>query len=509
VLASLLLVGYARGYIHSKLNSDSKRERPSSRSVYIGIGRDASSKYTDGFNMKYREENIVGVLFGTDGVRGVANVELSPEMAFKLGRAGSYMLAKSTASSRPRILVGKDTRISGDMLEAALIAGICSTGADVLTVGVIPTPAVAYLTQKYEASCGIVISASHNPVQDNGIKFFGSSGYKLPDELETEIEDLVHKGTEDLTRPQGEEVGRVYDVAQAVDSYLDYLISCFTLEGSLSDITIVVDCANGAAFAVGPQMWRRLGARVIAINDKPNGLNINDKCGSTYTESLKKTIIQYKADIGIAYDGDADRCIAIDECGNELDGDHILLICAQDMISRAQLNPPLVVATVMSNIGLDIALRRENIAVQSCKVGDRYVLEKMKETGALLGGEQSGHIIFSQFATTGDGLLTSLKLVEFMKRSGLALSELARGLEKQPQMLVNVRMDNKEEILSRPLVQLALKRAEEKLGDCGKLVVRPSGTEPLVRIMAQGPEQYLLEEVIDDIKQAVETAQQL
>ncbi|MDD3267953.1 MAG: phosphoglucosamine mutase [Syntrophomonadaceae bacterium] len=450
----------------------------------------------------------MGVLFGTDGVRGIANVELSPEMAFHLGRAGSYMLAEKNTGSRPRILVGKDTRISGDMLEAALIAGICATGADVLTVGVIPTPAVAYLTQKYEASCGIVISASHNPVQDNGIKFFGPSGYKLPDELENEIEALVHKGTRNLTRPQGEEIGRVYDVAEAANNYLDYLISCFNLEGSLSGFTIVVDCANGAAFATAPEMWKRLGARVIAIHDKPNGLNINDKCGSTHTEGLKKAVIQNKADIGIAYDGDADRCIAIDERGNELDGDHILLICAQDMNSRAQLKPPLVVATVMSNIGLDIALRRENIAVQSCKVGDRYVLEKMKETGALLGGEQSGHIIFSQFATTGDGLLTSLKLVEFMKRSGLSLSELARGLEKQPQMLVNVRMDNKEEILSRPLVQEALKKAEERLGQCGKLVVRPSGTEPLVRIMAQGPEQYLLEEVIDDIKQAVETAQQ-
>ncbi len=450
----------------------------------------------------------MGVLFGTDGVRGVANVELSPEMAFHLGRAGSYVLAENNTGSRPRILVGKDTRISGDMLEAALIAGICATGADVLTVGVIPTPAVAYLTQKYEASCGIVISASHNPVEDNGIKFFGPSGYKLPDELEAKIEELVQKGTKDLTRPQGRDIGRVYDVAEAANNYLDYLTSCFTMEGNLSGLTIVVDCANGAAFATGPEMWSRLGARIIALHDNPNGLNINDKCGSTHTESLKKAVIQYKADIGIAYDGDADRCIAIDERGDELDGDHILLICAQDMNSRAQLNPPLVVATVMSNIGLDIALRRENIAVQSCKVGDRYVLEKMKETGALLGGEQSGHIIFSQFATTGDGLLTSLKLVEFMKRSGLPLSELARGLEKQPQLLVNVRIENKEEILSRPLVQEALKKAEERLGQYGKLVVRPSGTEPLVRIMAQGPEQYLLEEVIDDIKQAVETAQQ-
>lgn len=447
----------------------------------------------------------MGVLFGTDGVRGIANVELSPEMAFNLGRAGSYVLAEHNSSRRPRILVGKDTRISGDMLEAALIAGICSTGADVLTVGVIPTPAVAYLTSKYEASCGIVISASHNPVEDNGIKFFGPSGYKLPDELEGEIEELVQGGTGNLTRPKGEDVGRVYDVTEASNNYLNFLRSCYLLDDDLSNISIVVDCANGAAYSTGPEMWRRLGARVIAINDNPNGVNINDKCGSTHTGSLKKAVLQYKADIGIAYDGDADRCIAIDERGTELDGDHILLICAQDMKSRAQLNPPLVVATVMSNIGLDIALRRENIRVESCKVGDRYVLEKMNETGAILGGEQSGHIIFSQFATTGDGLLTSLKLVEVMKNSGLCLSDLARNLEKQPQKLVNVKLDKKEQVLSHQVVKAALSRAEERLGEWGKLVVRPSGTEPLVRIMAQGPDQYLLEEVIDDIKQAIET----
>ncbi|MEN6350788.1 MAG: phosphoglucosamine mutase [Syntrophomonas sp.] len=447
----------------------------------------------------------MGMLFGTDGVRGIANVELSPEMAFHLGRAGSYVLAEHNSSERPRILVGKDTRISGDMLEAALVAGICSTGADVLTVGVIPTPAVAYLTSKYEASCGIVISASHNPVADNGIKFFGPSGYKLPDELEAEIEELVQRGTADLSRPQGEDVGRVYDVPEAGNNYLKYLYSCYSLDNDLSNITIVVDCANGAAYSTGPELWRMLGARVIAINNSPNGVNINDKCGSTHTGSLKKAVLQYKADIGIAYDGDADRCIAIDERGTELDGDHILLICSLDMKGRAQLEPPLVVATVMSNIGLDIALRRENIKVESCKVGDRYVLEKMKETGAIIGGEQSGHIIFSRFATTGDGLLTSLKLIEVMKNTGLCLSDLARQLEQQPQKLVNVKLDNKEQVLSRQNVKDALSRAEERLGEWGKLVVRPSGTEPLVRIMAQGPDQYLLEEVIDDIKRAIES----
>jgi phosphoglucosamine mutase len=450
----------------------------------------------------------VGTLFGTDGVRGIANVELTPEIAFALGRAGSYVLAKQDTTSRARIMVGKDTRVSGDMLEAALVAGICSTGADVLTVGVIPTPAVAYLTEKYQASCGIVISASHNPVEDNGIKFFGPNGYKLPDEIEAEIEKLLVAGTKDLNRPRGEEVGRVYDVEEALNRYLDYLVSCYTGQEKLNDISIVIDCANGAAYKAGPKLWSRMGARVIAINNQPNGVNINDRCGSTYTEGLKRAVLHFKADVGIAYDGDADRCIVIDECGNETDGDHLLLICALDMQRRGILNPSSVVATVMSNIGLNIALRRENVRVESCKVGDRYVLEKMKETGAILGGEQSGHIIFLEHATTGDGLLTSLKLVEVMKRTGLPLSQLAREMEKQPQLLVNIRMEDKDTILSHSLVTTALSRAEEKLGEWGKLVVRPSGTEPLVRIMAQGPQMYLLEEVIAEISSAIKQAQE-
>lgn len=449
----------------------------------------------------------MGIMFGTDGVRGIANVELTPEMAFDLGRAGSYVLAMQDNTLRPQILVGKDTRVSGDMLEAALIAGICSTGADVLTVGVIPTPAVAYLTQKYQASCGIVISASHNPVQDNGIKFFGPNGYKLPDELESTIEKLVMDGTRDLSRPTGEEIGRVYDVEEALNRYLDFLVSCYTAQEKLNDITIVVDCANGAAYKAAPRMWSRLGARVVAINNTPNGFNINDRCGSTYTEGLKRAVVHFKADVGIAYDGDADRCIAIDENGNETDGDHLMAICALDMQRQGKLKPSAIVATIMSNIGLNIALRRENVYIESCKVGDRYVLEKMKETGAVLGGEQSGHIIFLEHATTGDGLLTSLKLVEVMKRTGLPLSQLAREMEKQPQLLVNIRMDDKDTILSNDLVTAAMDRAEAKLGEMGKLVVRPSGTEPLVRIMAQGPQQYLLEEVIDDISQAIQLAQ--
>lgn len=449
----------------------------------------------------------MGVLFGTDGVRGVANVELTPERAFALGRAGSYVLARRSEGDRPRILVGKDTRISGDMLEAALMAGICSTGADVLTVGVIPTPAVAYLTQKYQASCGIVISASHNPVEDNGIKFFDPQGFKLPDEVEAEIEELVLAGNDDLPRPVGKDVGQVYDVKEAINNYISYLKGCYTLEEDLSGLTVVMDCAQGASYQVGPELFAGLGARVIAINNTPNGVNINERCGSTNTESVRRAVVEHHADLGIAYDGDADRCIVIDELGQELDGDYIMVMCALDMRRRGVLQPSQVVATVMSNIGLDIALRRENVAVESCKVGDRYVLEKMIETGAMIGGEQSGHIIFLEHATTGDGLLTSLKVAEVIKRTGLSLSQLAKEMEKYPQKLVNVRLDNKEEILTHPIVVNALQEAEKKLGEWGKLVVRPSGTEPLVRLMAQGPQEHLLEEVIGELQKAIETAQ--
>jgi phosphoglucosamine mutase len=449
----------------------------------------------------------VGVLFGTDGVRGVANVELTPERAFALGRAGSYVLARRSEGDRPRILVGKDTRISGDMLEAALMAGICSTGADVLTVGVIPTPAVAYLTQKYQASCGIVISASHNPVEDNGIKFFGPQGFKLPDEVEAEIEELVLAGNDDLPRPIGKDVGQVYDVKEAINNYISYLKGCYTLEEGLSGLTVVMDCAQGASYQVGPELFAGLGARVIAINNTPNGVNINERCGSTNTESVRRAVVEHHADLGIAYDGDEDRCIVIDELGQELDGDYIMVMCALDMRRRGVLQPSQVVATVMSNIGLDIALRRESVAVESCKVGDRYVLEKMIETGAMIGGEQSGHIIFLEHATTGDGLLTSLKVAEVIKRTGLRLSQLAKEMEKYPQKLVNVRLDNKEEILTHPIVVNALQEAEKKLGEWGKLVVRPSGTEPLVRLMAQGPQEHLLEEVIGELQKAIETAQ--
>lgn len=447
----------------------------------------------------------MGTLFGTDGVRGIANDELTPELAYKLGRAGSYVLAQEFAY--PRILVGKDTRVSADMLEAALIAGFCSVGASVLKVGVIPTPAVAYLTRRYQASSGVVISASHNPMEYNGIKFFSSTGYKLPDEVEDEIERLVLDGVDALPRPTGNDVGRVYEVAEAEKNYIDYLVGCFEASPNLNGMTVVVDCANGAAYNTAPQVWRELGARVIPIFAHPNGININDRCGSTYPDMLCRAVLEHKADLGIAHDGDADRVIAVDERGNVVDGDAIMVICALHLQRNRRLNPNKIVATVMSNIGLDIALRRENIQVEHCQVGDRYVLEKMKETGARLGGEQSGHIIFLDHATTGDGLLSALKLAEVMRTTGLPLSELAREMESLPQILVNIDLKDKEAVLSNQAVKEAISKAEERLGEWGKVLVRPSGTEPKVRIMAQGRDKSLLEEVVDDIRNAILLAQ--
>lgn len=449
----------------------------------------------------------MGRMFGTDGVRGVANQELTPELAFKLGRAGSFVLSRYTDGQRPRIIVGKDTRISGDMLESALAAGICSTGADTMSTGVLPTPAIAYLTRYYQASAGVVISASHNPVADNGIKFFGANGEKLADEIEDEIEKLIeHPGSIGL-RPTGTDIGRMYSVENALNNYLDFLAGAYTLKEGLKGFNMVVDCANGSAYQAAPLIWRDLGARVTSIHDQPNGININHRCGSTHTDSLRRAVLEHQAQAGVAYDGDADRCIMVDELGNELDGDQLILICALDMQRSRQLDPPSVVATVMSNIGLELALRRENVGVESCKVGDRYVWEKMQQTGALIGGEQSGHIIFRRHSTTGDGILTSLKVVEVMRKTGLPLSVLAGEMGKYPQLLVNVQLADKDNVMQDPQVEEAIRQAEIRLGDSGKLVVRPSGTEPLLRLMAQGPDKYLLEEVIKGIRDAIERVQ--
>lgn len=443
----------------------------------------------------------MGTLFGTDGVRGIANTELTADMAYNLGRAGSSVLSHEIA--RPRILVGKDTRISGDMLEAALVAGICSVGGDALTVGIVPTPAVAYLTQQYDAACGIVISASHNPMEYNGIKFFGGKGYKLPDAVEDEIEALVLANCRGIAPAAGGDIGRVYEVQGAEEKYISYLLSCYQGQRNLTGMTVVVDCANGAAYNVAPKVWAALGARVIPIHHMPNGVNINEKCGSTYPGSLQKAVKEHKADLGVAYDGDADRVIAVDDRGNVIDGDQFMVVCGLHLKRTGRLNPPKIVATVMSNIGLSIAFRREGVEVLECNVGDRYVLERMQESSALLGGEQSGHIIFMNHSTTGDGILSSLKLVEVLRETGIPLSDLVREMEQYPQTLINLDIRDKDTILNSEEVQAVIRRAQEKLGETGKVLVRPSGTEPKVRIMAQGPDDDLLQEVIAEIRDAI------
>lgn len=442
----------------------------------------------------------MGVLFGTDGVRGVANIDLTPELAFKLGRAGAEVLRRQ--ARHPRIIIGRDTRLSGDMLEAALTAGICSVGADVLKVGIIPTPGVAYLTRVMGVEAGIVISASHNPVEDNGIKFFGSNGYKLPDEIEAEIESLVLSENDELRRARGEEVGRVYEVPRAVDQYVEFLKS--TAPVDLSGLLIVVDGANGAAYEVAPRVLRELGAEVIAINCQPNGVNINAGCGSIYPDVLREAVIEHRADLGFSHDGDADRVIAVDAAGNLVDGDHIMVICGLQRKRQGCLPQNTVVATVMSNMGMRLALQQEGVRVLETKVGDRYVLEEMLRSGATLGGEQSGHVIFLEHNTTGDGVLTALQLLKVMRETGKPLHELAAQMVRLPQVLVNVRVRDKSALENCLPVQEAIAQAQKQLEGRGRVLVRPSGTEPLVRVMAEGPDEAELRAVVNMIARAVE-----
>lgn len=439
-------------------------------------------------------------LFGTDGVRGIANKELTPELAFRLGKAGAYVLGK--AQKRAKIIIGKDTRISGDMLEAALAAGICSMGADVLRVGVLPTPAIAYLTRSMEGSAGVVISASHNPFEDNGIKFFDKSGYKLPDELEDEIEKaLSYIDTVDM--PAGSGVGRVIEVTDASSRYVNFLKNTAV---RLDGLKVVVDCANGAACQVGPRVLEELGARVIPLAARPDGLNINVDCGSTHPEFLAEEVLKEGADIGLAFDGDADRVIAVDEKGSIVDGDFIMLICALALKERDRLNRNTLVVTVMSNMGLHKALKDAGIGICQTKVGDRYVMEKLLETGAVLGGEQSGHIIFLEHSTTGDGLLSSLQLLSILQEKKAKLSELAAGMSRFPQVLINVRVKDKEKILTSSEVKEKVAEIEKHLGDEGRILVRPSGTESLIRVMLEG---RLEDELQDLAGQVVELVKNL
>ncbi len=424
-------------------------------------------------------------LFGTDGVRGVANVHpMTTEMAMQIGRAAAYVFKGSTR--RHRIVIGKDTRLSGYMIENALSAGICSMGVDVLLVGPLPTPGIAYITASMRADAGVVISASHNAFQDNGIKFFFHDGFKLPDDVEMRIEELIESGRIDSLRPIATEVGRAARIDDAKGRYIVFLKSTFPKEFDLTGLRIVVDCANGAAYKVAPAVLRELGAEVIAVGVDPDGTNINAGCGSLYPQVVREKVRELRADIGIALDGDADRVIVCDEFGKEVDGDQIMAICALDMLKNNQLNKNTLVTTVMSNMGLDIAIRNAGGSVVKTAVGDRYVVEEMRRGGYNLGGEQSGHMIFLDHNTTGDGTLSALQLLAVMRRSGKPLSELARCMVALPQVLLNVRVSDRRDIMTIPEIRQRVQEVESLLGDEGRILIRYSGTEALLRVMIEG-----------------------
>ncbi len=441
-------------------------------------------------------------LFGTDGVRGEANVTLMPEMAYRLGRAATLYFGKKS-EEQPLILIGRDTRISGPMFESALTAGICSAGGRAMLAGVIPTPAIAYLARKHKAKAGIVISASHNPFHDNGIKFFGGDGYKLPDAVEDELEAIVHQLEEDdnLPRGTGKNVGSWEQRDDLLNQYIDFVLS--TCTERFDGMKIVLDCANGASYQVMPRVLNELGAEVKVIHALPNGKNINKDCGSTHLESLQKAVVENHADFGIAHDGDADRCLCVDEKGQVIDGDHILVMCAMDMMKAGRLPYNTVVTTVMANIGFHKAVKEAGCRAEITKVGDRYVLENMLKNGYKLGGEQSGHIIFTDYSTTGDGPITALQVLSSLKRSGRKASELTAMMTTYPQLLVNVRVKTKEGWEDSQAIQDAIKAGEKELGSDGRILVRPSGTEPLIRVMAEGPDQAQLDRICHAIADVV------
>lgn len=437
-------------------------------------------------------------LFGTDGVRGVANESLTCELAVKIGQAAAAVLG-GNQKKRPLVAVGMDTRISSDMLAGALSAGLCSSGAYVLSLGVIPTPAVAYLVRKYHADAGVVISASHNSAEFNGIKIFSANGYKLPDELEEKIEDMILGDEKMHGEIIGADVGRIIPAENAHKDYVDYLRQ--TVSHTLDGLKIAIDCANGAASTTAPMLFEQLGAQCHILNADPNGVNINDNCGSTHMESLRKYVLNNSMDVGIAFDGDADRCLCIDEKGNEVDGDFIMAICASDMKKHGKLKKDTVIGTVMTNLGFIKFCQANGINFIPTKVGDRYVLEEMLLEDYKLGGEQSGHVIFGDCATTGDGELTALKVLSVMYRESEKLSELASVMKKYPQVMVNVKVspEGKINFYTDSKVKRAIEKAKESLGDTGRVVVRVSGTEPLIRVMAEG-------ENTDEITQIVNTA---
>lgn len=440
----------------------------------------------------------MGKLFGTDGVRGVANVDLTPTLAFKLGMAGATVLKKS--SRRPVFVIGMDTRISGDLLENAITAGILSVGGNVIKVGVVPTPAVALLARHYGADAGIVISASHNPFEYNGIKFFNGDGFKLDDSIEEKIEKLISEHDIKIKTTKGDEIGKCIDGSQdALKFYEDFLAD--TMDRNLKGLKVVLDCANGASFQVAPDIYRRLGADVTVIGNDPDGLNINDNIGSTHPEKLQQKVVEAGADIGLAFDGDADRLIVVDEKGMVVDGDKIICLCAKMLKDSGELVDNRVTATVMSNIGFHKFCEKNGISVDVTKVGDRYVLESMLETGCIIGGEQSGHIIFLNHTTTGDGVLSSLQFLKILLDSGEVLSELAKEVELFPQVLENARVanKNKELFLQDGEILKEIAKVENAVRDDGRLLIRPSGTEPVVRVMIEGKDIELIHKLAVDL----------
>ena len=435
-------------------------------------------------------------LFGTDGVRGVANEELTPLLAMQLGQAGACVLTKEH-EHKPTIMVGCDTRISGDMLANALMAGACSVGANCVYVGVIPTPAVAYLTKKYKVDAGVVISASHNPVEFNGIKFFDGNGFKLPDEMEDEIEAMIKNGMPGIKFPIGSGVGKIKYRTDAREEYINHAMRAVNVD--LTGLKMVVDCAEGASFYTSVETFRELGGEVVAIHNNPDGTNINANCGSTHMEELQARVVYEKADLGLAFDGDADRCIAVDENGNIVDGDLILYVYGRYLKEKGALRNNTVVTTIMSNFGLYKAFDELGIDYEKTQVGDKYVYENMVKNGHRIGGEQSGHIIFSKYATTGDGILTAIKMMEVMLEKKSSLATLTSPVRIYPQVLKNVRVKSKPEAQNDADVQAAVKQVAETLGSTGRILVRESGTEPVIRVMVEAETEKECEKYVDSV----------
>lgn len=437
-------------------------------------------------------------MFGTDGVRGVAGTELTIELAMKLGQAGAYVLTKEK-EHQPTIIVGCDTRISGGMLANALMAGICSVGANAVYMGVIPTPAIAYLTKKLKVDAGVVISASHNPMEFNGIKFFNGEGYKLSDALEDEIEALIKNGMKDVTMPIGSGIGKVSYRFDAKEEYISFIKNTVPID--LSNLKIVADCAEGASYYTAVETLKGLGANLVPIHVEPDGTNINANCGSTHMDELRARVVFEKADVGLAFDGDADRMLAVDEKGNIVDGDQVMAIIGNYMKDNGKLKKNTIVGTIMSNLGFSIMGEKNGIHIEQTKVGDRYVLENMRENGYNIGGEQSGHIIFLDENTTGDGLLSALHLLEVMVKTNKKLSELSKVMEVLPQALVNAKVPNhkKENYMEYPEIAQAIENLEKRFAGEGRVLIRPSGTEPLVRVMIEGKDQAIIEKEAEQL----------